>query len=629
MFKFSYTVRLYLISLFFFFGLQTFAQSSFQLKEGRGTKTCVACEAVLKEKPDEVLYGIQLDGDDIIFSTNSIAWFYKLFNQPGMGMTVDLIARSRYSCNTAPPQHDLTNGFVIKPLYRDELLKKADTIGGNVEIKIGKVPVHLRNEILEGNLVIINNGNLCTYWQSVNIDRGSLDLLPMGFYTDTLFQMDMTDHSDTAARILYTVKKTITVPFKKGTAAFQTEDLLLLRKTLGAGNYSVRHLELRAYSSVDGPEEVNRQLMQKRATAVQNAITGIAPGKFAATIIPAENWIEFNRDVLPKLPQLTGLSKKAVKQQLQDKTLLSQIEPILATHRKAVITVWLDNNTRVGDLTNEALVPAFNASVKEKRLADSRRIVKEIAVRIAENRLPDYYIDMLKVPTSIDYDDLLSDLAVYRYNLGQIFETDALETLYDLRKHTPADPYLNYNICVLELNALKYGNFPDISTEKLAITINSLGKLGIHPSLVKRMLLNYQIVLAGQYMRRSQYDEKDQAVEYINEAFETLTLNDQERYSLAKFFTEYGRKDLAMSIILPRVSQLDTSEDIIFYFINLCFFDSTYYESAPFSNAVLNAANINRARFCQFFQPAENGGASIQLLETEILRKYHCDNCPQ
>gem|GEM_PF-6578756 len=34
MFNFSYTVSLYLVALFLCFGLQTFAQSSFQLKDG-------------------------------------------------------------------------------------------------------------------------------------------------------------------------------------------------------------------------------------------------------------------------------------------------------------------------------------------------------------------------------------------------------------------------------------------------------------------------------------------------------------------------------------------------------------------------------------------------------------------
>jgi hypothetical protein len=448
----------------------------------------------------------------------------------------------------------------------------------------------------------------------------------MGFYTDTLLQMDFTN--DTATAILYSTKKTITIPFKKGTAALQPEDLQLLRNTLGVGKYSVRHIELRAYSSIEGPEEINRQLMQKRAVAVQNTIAGIAPGKFSSTIIPAENWIEFNHDVLPKMPQLAGLSKQAIKQQLQDKAILNQLETTLAAHRKVVITVWLDQYTRVGDLANGALLPAFNKSVKDRNIADSRRILKEIAVRVTDNRLPNDYINQLEVPTSIDYQDLVSDQAMYRYNLGQIFETDALETLYKLRKDKPADPFLNYNICVLELTALKYGAGTNVSLDTLKATINNLAGMGIHTSLIERMQINYHIVLSDHYMQRGDYEAKNEAVEYVRDAFETLTLNDQELYSLAKFFTEFGRTDLATGIILPRVDQLDASENIIFYFINLCFFNIEYYENDYFTNAVLNAANLNRARFCQFFQSPDSGGASIQLLESDILRKYNCDNCP-
>jgi hypothetical protein len=207
-------------------------------------------------------------------------------------------------------------------------------------------------------------------------------------------------------------------------------------------------------------------------------------------------------------------------------------------------------------------------------------------------------------------------------------KTEALDILYKLRKNKRADPFVNYNICVIELMALKYGDDNDISLSQLNATIKSLGKLGIHPTLVDRMLINYQIILAEKHMERAQYAEKDKSVEYIRDAFKKLTLNDQEIYNLAKFFTEYGRRDLAMEIIRPRVSQLDVSENIIFYFINLCFFDGSY-DSDAFANAVLNAVNLNRARFCQFFQSIDKGGASFQLLEEEILKNYNCDNCPQ
>lgn len=622
--------RFFLLLLMCCSGYTAFAQTSASLQEGRGTSACAACQAVLDQLPREVLFGIHLSAEgDIIFVTNSISWFRKIFSSPSMGITVDLISRSRYSCDKPPVQNGATNGFVLKPMYRDELIKRADTVSGQIQISLGKVPAHLRKETLEGNFVIVNNTSVCRYTPVVDIDRGVLDLLPMGLYTDTLLQQDLGANTDTSALILYSVKKTITIPFGKGTADFRPEDLRRLRDSLGAGHFTLRNLELRAYSSVDGPEAVNRQLMEKRAAATQKAIASIAPGTYPATIIPAENWIEFVRDAVPKMPQFAGMTKSAIKDQLKDKTILSQLEPVLASHRKVVITAWLDKSTRVAELANEALVPAFNQSVKGKNMMYSRGILKEIAIRISENRLPDDYINKLEVPVAMEYQELASDKAVYQFYLGQTLETEALATLYSLRKNKPEDPFLNYNICVLELVALKYDTEAKIDPAALETAIRKLPGQGIHPSLVGRMMINYYIVQCERYMQQENFFAKDKAVEYISSAFERLPMNDRERYSLAKFFTAYGRNDLAMDIIRPRVNQLDAEEDVIFYFINLSFFNSLYFESNDFANAVLNAANLNRARFCRFFQPAETGGASMQLLESATLRKYHCDNCMQ
>lgn len=624
----KYATIILLLPLLLFIGSRAAAQSSFTLLEGRFSNTCSSCNQVFSEMPYEVLFGIRMDGNNITFSMNNIEWFHKIINSPDMGITVDIVSRSRYNCNT-PLKSGSTHGFVLKPIYRNELIRKADTVGGLIIIPIGKIPAHLSNQVIEGNLVIVNGKSICQYHPAFDIERGPLELLPMGFYTDTLQQAEFTGNSDTAASIIYTTKKNITLPFRKATATLESAELSQLRDSITSGNYSVRHIEVRAYSSVEGPEETNRLLMQKRAKAVQEAINGISPGKLSATIIPAENWIEFNRDVIPKMPQWKTLSKTAIKRQLQNNELLAQLEPLLAAHRKAVITIWLDKNTRLSDMANDALIPAFNKSVKERSNTDSRRILKEIAVRVADNRLPDTYIDQLEIPAAIDYLDLLSDRAMYSYNIGLLFEDEILKEMYALRQLKPADPFLNYNICTLEILALKFHAVVPINKDQLLANIRQLAARGIHPSLVNRMLINYNIVLAELFMEQGKYEQKDVAVEYVSNAFSKLTPNDKERYSLARFFTEYGRMDLATAMIKPRVNQLDAAENIIFYFINLCFFDHESFDSEDFQNAVLNAANINRARFCQFFQPPDSGGSSFQLLEYDEIRKFNCDNCPQ
>lgn len=621
--------RLSLFPILLCLVVNAFSQTTYPLKEGRDLPICAPCQAVIDQRPTEVRFGINIQGDgNIYFTTNSLRYLHQILTDNHMGIAADLIPSSRYACGK-PIKTNVTNGFVIKPVYREELLKNADTTDGHFEALIGKVPPQMRNELLEGNIIFVNSNSVCYYSKMIYIEEAKLELLPTGLYTDTLYQQDFLGNADTSGAVLYTIKKTFTIPFKKGTAVFNAADLKQLKDSLGNGRYSVRHVDLRSYTSVEGTEETNSQLMQQRAGAVQKAIKAVAPGEYTSNILPAENWIEFTKDVIPIMPQLANLSKKDVKLQLQDKNMLARLEPILAKHRKAIVTVWLDTRTRVDALTNDALLPAYKRSIQEKNIPDSRRILKEIAIRISQERLPEDYMKQVIVPQSPDYYTLESDKAVYEFYLGNKIETEVLDDLYQLRKQHPNDAHLLFNICVLELVAKKYNPEAAINTSNLSANISKLGKMGIHPSLTTRMRINFNIIQSEIYLRDGNYAAKDSTVEDIWEAFEKLDLNDQSRYSLAQFFVAYSRMDLAYATVLPRVDQLDASENLVFYYVNLSFFVSPSVRNQNFMNAMLNAANLNRARFCQFFQPNDRGGASIQLLEEDQLRKLKCENCPQ
>lgn len=605
------------------FPLYTIAQTSFQLDDGRGYEECYKCEEVLRAAPHEVRYSVHISGDgSLTFSTNSILWFHKLFADPKMGIAVELVSRKLYSCGSTLPDFDLTRGYVTKPVYRAEMLKRADTIGGHIRLKAGTVPAHLRNEVLEANLLFINDGYMCNRRQVVNIEQDILDLLPMGLYTDTLIQKDIEAGAKRDKVIMFTTRKSITIPFRKGTAALSAADLQVISDSLKG--YSIRHEEMRAYSSVEGPEAVNVQLMKQRGAAVQQAIASLGFRVSSYKLLPVENWIEFYHDV----PALANKSKKEVKNLLQDKAELSQLEPILAGHRKVVVNVWLDKPTRLDTMDNAALLPTFDRLVAAKDIPGSRQVIKEIAIRIAENRLPENYISQLDVPFSIEYQTLIADQAIYRNYLKDYVDNVALSLLYELRKTFGSNSFLNYNICVLELINCHGSLDSTINLDSLEVQIRHLEKEGIHPSLVARMLVNLNIIQCERYMRESKYDKKDKALEYIYKAFQSFALDDRARYSLAQFFTAYSRLDLALNVVRPRVNQLDADENIIFYFINLGFFGYVRYDEADFKNAVLNAVNLNRARFCKFFQSADRGGASFQLLENTTLRKLNCDNCP-
>ena len=88
-----------------------------------------------------------------------------------------------------------------------------------------------------------------------------------------------------------------------------------------------------------------------------------------------------------------------------------------------------------------------------------------------------------------------------------------------------------------------------------------------------------------------------------------------------------SRSTTGSELVEPRIDKIDVSEDIVFYLCKPWVYHPMEYGSDQFRNAMLNAINLNRDRFCEFFQPAEKGGAGMQLLESEDLKKMYCENC--
>lgn len=607
-----------------------FAQIPYGLSDGRDRDLrCESCEKLINEKPDEVLFGIDIHANgEVYFSMTNKQWFEKIFSSPISGISVDVVSRDRYDCNRSLPVREaIPKGYLLPPLYKKDFKKNMKELqDGHVAIKIGTVPSKLLNKELEGNLVILNGGAICYYTNFVNIDRSVWDLLPMGLYTDTLVQRTDSDTSDRKFFFTYTKNIQVTVPFLKGKATYSSNDIKPLYDSLQLDDFVIQKIEIRAYSSVEGPSKVNNDLVKERANAMIKALQQFQPAMKRIHVITAENWLEFFRDIKnSEFKYLSALSKGDVKLKLMDKTVANKLEPVLASHRKAVITIYLNPKTTVARIADNSIISSFNKAIAEKDIVNARIIQKELVNRILDNKLPQEYLNRLEVPMAKDYSTVLNDREIYRYLLQNTSEYEALENFNELKKLDPANGRINYNICTLKFFLWQHGDSTD--TRSLLQDISNLEKLGIDNSLAKRMLINYHILMCNEYMTRFNYDAKDQSLEYIRNAYPGLRLTDEELFSLAKYFTFYSHDDWAEELIEPRIDKLDVSEDLVFYYVNLGFYYPLQYDDDRFRNAMLNAINLNPKKFCDFFKPIGKGGASMQLAEYEELKKIYCENC--
>ena len=583
--------------------------------------------------PKEVLFGLQLHDDgSIYFSMTDKQWFDKLFNHDSYGVTIDIISKDRYNCSkTVDLQSGLPKGYMLPGVYRKNLIKNSsDLVPGMIYTKIGTIPPSLKGKELEGNLVILNGNYICYYTNFVHIDRSVWNLLPMGLFVDSLLS-ESQDNTTSIGKnyFTYSNKIKLEIPFAKGSTAFDPNHLKKYYDSINLSASRIKKVEIRAYSSVEGSETVNRDLMTKRAESVIVALKKYQSSFPTASIITAENWLDFFQDIKEtKFSDLEDLSKFEVKKELSKSEISSAIEPILSKHRKVIVTLYLEEKTPFASEKDAYLSSEFQNSIASKNISRGQILQKEIFNRISDNKLPVEFLDKLEVPTSKEYSPILNDREVYKYLLKATDEYQALEAFLEIKTIDPNNGKLNYNICALRFFMWQFGG--DTASRQLLLPeINNLTKQGIPAILSTRMKINYYILKSEDQLENFQYAAKDSSLEEIRNMYADITPSDEDIYSLAKYYSHYSHREWAEEIIEPRIADVNVSEDLVFYYLNLLYFHPGRYGSEEFYNATLNAVNLNKRRYCNFFKSSDKGGASMQLLEDEEIRRIYCAECSQ
>ncbi len=579
--------------------------------------------------PREVLFGIDIsEKGEVYFSMNNTEWFDKLFRNENYGVSVDLISKDQYSC-VNPVSNigtSLPKGILLPTVYKQALIKGKDVLKkGYVWVKIGDVPAGLTGKQLEGNLVLFNGNYICHYTNFVNIDRNVWSLLPMGLFTDSLIQAPAESEEDNF--FFFTKKLQLEIPFQKSSSSFNSKLVDRFFDSLNLSRFNIQKIEIRAYSSVEGPEKINEVLMKQRADTSLQAVKKYEPAISRIEVHSSENWLEFFDAIREtEFSEMEELSKSEIKEKLTDKAVIGKLEPILSSERKAVVVLYLKSKSSESAIDDNAIFSEFKLAVQMRDLAKARALQQELVNRINDNKLPVEYINRLEVPRTAEFSNLLNDREVYRYMLEATTEYEALENFNALRKLDPANGHISYNTCALRFFLLQHGS-DKISYGELHSDINSLRNKEIDISLIKRMLINYYILKCDVNMQSFNYAGKDSAINLIRGTYDSLDLNDADIFSVAKFYSYYSHQEWAMDIVQDRTDKIDADENLVFYHLNLLFFYPASYKTDEFRKATLNAINLNRSRYCRFFDPNDKGGASMQLLNSEIIRSTYCEVC--
>jgi hypothetical protein len=529
-----------------------------------------------------------------------------MIKKSGDGIAIDIVSKDRYDCskgklkNKSPIKGDLQ-----KPIYKKELKQNMlPSKYGEAAIKIGKVPKKHKAKDIEFNIIFLKNKYLCYYYSFFDLKTYRWDLLDTGFYFDTLTYKTAFDTSLTeqARYILQNKVFKFEIPFEKNKSVYSSIDIKPLYDSLDLTDFNIKKITIRAYSSIEGNEVRNKQLQQERAQSIVSALQSYQKPSIVTEIVVSENWVDFLNDI--SFTQYSYLQK----------------------HRKAIIILDLQKKDKYESIPTIELIELFSKSISEKNLEQAIDIQNSIFEKVRNHEIPTNYIDKLEIPEKSEFSLLLNKNSIFKYLMNELDVYNTYKELTELQDLIPNDGHIKYNICALKFKVWLLGESA-INPIDFKKEINDLKKYGIPDNLVKRMLINYEIIMCEYYMMQGDFVNKDKSLKYTYSNYKYVPLSDFDYLSLAQYFASYAKYDWATRLLEMKVKSIDVDEDLLFYYLNLTLIDEKMTKRSDYRTIMLNAYNINPSRFCDIFEPFGQGGVTFQLLENEYLRETYCENC--
>ncbi|MBP0902727.1 hypothetical protein ACFSKN_06885 [Mariniflexile gromovii] len=588
---------------------------------------CKECIQAFRQKPKEVRYSIVRENDNLYFEVNDKNWFYTVFKNPDDGMAIDVVLKNRYNCNIATINKNQIKGQLLKPIYSEGLKSGLEPREQNkFRVKVGKIPSGLLNEQLEYNILFLGKKNLCQYYVTYDLEYYSWDLLDMGMYLDYLSYETKQIRSTSEKSSIQNKKLKFIIPFEKNKSSFSSSDIKPIYDTLKSTDFDIKALDIKAYSSIEGSSDRNAQLQEQRAKNMIAALQAYQKPTIKTTVASLDNWVEFFNDIEGnKYEYLRSLDKNEIRD-IVIGTVANELEPILKKHRKAVVELELEKKVIRKGESIQNLIADFNKSITDGKLDVAKELQNSIFEKMRTKEASITNIQDMIIPMHKKYAQFLNKNASYKCLLDERLTLIAYKELLEIEKIVPKDANVRYNLVAMEIKLWK-NNGINVDESQIVKDINDLKKYGIDKSLISRMMVNFYIVIADKFMKNRDFDNKDKAIDYVNDNYKNFTLSNYDYLSLAQFFSLYGNSNLAVKLLERKSRSIDIDEDLLFYYLNLTLIDKELTKQTNYRTILLNAYDMNKERFCKLFNSVDNGGVTFQLLENEYLRKTYCDNC--
>ncbi len=590
-------------------------------------KACSELEKDYPYLPELLSNNIYFENGKIYFYFHDLEFLKDIIKKSKDAIGVDIILREQYGCETGNKLHsaETHDGYLLKPLKKSALYSKNEAKQTNeMFVSFGEIPSFVDTIADEFNLLIIKDGCACQSIFYNNIGEPALSKISLEWELDTF---SITDKTDSIKRIVE-----FTIPFDKAKYNYKLEDIKPLLDSLEVNKYDIKKIELTAYSSIEGKEELNVELQKKRAASILKAIEEYQLEKIISSVKTEENWEGFYESIKgsPYEAELKQFSKDQLRKIVLSDTLGYNLEPYLKDQRKGKVLLYLEK-VYVDSLLLETIDERINYALTNNDYKKAKALQTALIKKIL-NKEADYSklleLDIPRKPETIDL--LNNQIAL----LNIIADTSKLDSIYKINNkefdillqvnNKNGSVLYNKYYTMLELWNIDLNTIN--SPEEFEKDIKKLSSYGINKEKINQMLLNFHLIATEYYYEKRKFDERDRSLKEIKKTLLKSNLNTEQSFELASYFMFQMKIDWAVEILHPLIKEEKYTEDLLFSFLTIAIYAEDQVSQEEFLMLMAKAKSLNLDRFCKLIGFPN---MSFQLLKNKNLKKEYCQSCSQ
>ena len=560
-----------------------------------------------------------------VFINTSVNFLKSLLKKPEDAIAIDIIQKEQFNCNNPNIlDYNLVNkGILLKPVNFDRLLSKnlitnPKEAKSRVYAKIGDIPKEITGNY-ELNVLIIKNKCVCKVLTLPYDEEAIIEYSKeLHLLADTItFEKEYSPNSE-----LYIL--TFKVPFEKGKYEYNINDIKPIFDKLKEPDFIIRKAKIEAYSSIEGSEDLNKELQQKRAQSIVNVLNEMQKTNFEIEIFTADNIDDFKKDIKKtEWSFLADLPPEQIKKYINDNSLVNQLESILQKHRYAKVT--LEVLFKIDSFNEEKFViDRFNKYIKEENYAQALRVQKYIFKNILKNKYSSDAVEKQIIPKRAETAGLLMNKLWLKMYVNKIpISPEICKEIEELYKLNPQNDYLKFNYCFCKFNFDDFTNEQNI--KNLQKEIYSLYRTSIFYKTIDALNLEFYLkVISIIDSVNSLSPLIPASLDSIKSILKLTKVNWQNSLKLAQLFIQRKDYKLAIEILEPWISYPNIFGELIFTYISACTYLPYKFHSYKFFTAIKRAIELDKERLCNLYKTNK---LTIQTFENPNVKKLVCETC--